>query len=377
MGGVSDTRVVGGEHDPILEEQLARLDAIERRQEMLYAAAQEAELTGVAHSEVGEATLPEEAWPEAIPDPPAPQDDLGAYLSWLELARDVLGARAARNRDELQRLSSQWVLAQRHLDRFRPDEVTALVETQARVRERIAADETVCHLLRTLGTHLAAWEVAQPAPEAPMPTADVELVRRLLDESATERARAARALIDSVLEVLCGVALDMEVVQRQLVHDPQSLDEAFRGLQNRVTDVVQELRDMPGASLVAVVPGEPLHQALRRCADRYQSRPFADLVWTGGEPESDEVRSAVVWLAQEFLGGAAAAGALTAGVALSGGPQGTRLGLRADTGMAEPVDGVEPGWLLRCRARAALAGGALSVHTTPGGCDAEVRFPPG
>jgi signal transduction histidine kinase len=381
MSGVSDTRVMGEESDPILEEQLAHLDALERRHEMLYALP-EAELTGVAHTELGDTelgdtALPEEAWPEAIPDPPSPDPDLGAYLAWLETARGVLGARAARNHDELQRLDSQWVVARRHLDRLRPDEVGALVEAQARVRERIAADETVCHLLRTLGIQLAAWEAARPAPEGPLPTADVDLLRRLLDDSAEERARAARTLIGSLLEVLSTVALDMEVVQRHVQHNPGSTAEAFRGLQNRVTDVVVELRERPGADLVRAEPGESLHTALRRIVERHQSRPFADLVWSGADPQDAEVRDAATWLVQEFLAVAAATGALTAGVALDDGPAQTRLRLRADAGLAEPEMGAEPGWVLRCRARAALAGGVVAVKSAPNACELEVRFPRG
>jgi hypothetical protein len=278
---VSETLVRGDERDPILEEQLAHLDAIERRQELRYASG-EAELTGVAHSDIAEVALPELAWPEIIPEPPPPEDGLDAYQAWLETARTVLAARAARNRDELQRLTSQWVLAQRHLARLRPEEVGSLVETQARLRERIAADETVCHLLRTLGSHLGTWASAHPAQEMPLPTADLDLVRRLLDESAEERARAGRELMGTVLEALCSITLDMEVVQRQAEQQPQIAAEAVHNLQTRIADMVEDLRDLPHTELVMPEADEPLHATLRRCVDHHQSRLSVDLAWSGG-----------------------------------------------------------------------------------------------
>lgn len=373
-GRVSDTFVRDEAIDPDLAEQLAHLDAIERRQEQLYASP-DAELTGSAYADIAEVPLPEAAWPEAIPPPPAAEEELSAHLAWLELAREVLGARAARNRDELQRLSSQWMLAQRHLDRLRPEEAAALVETQARVRERVAADETVCRLLRTVATRLAAWEVAHPAPETPLPEADLAMVRRLLDESAEQRARAARELTGTVLQVLCGVALDLEVVQRQVEHDPSSVGAAFRGLGERIAEAVEGLRALPHTELITPAGGEPLHATLRRCVERHRARLDVDLAWSGVEPAGEEVRAAAAWLAQEFLVAAGEGGATAAGIALSGDGAGVQLALSAAAPIATAEDGVEPGWLLRCRARAAAAGGALAVVEDAGRCAVEVRFP--
>jgi signal transduction histidine kinase len=276
------------------------------------------------------------------------------------------------------RLSSQWLIAQRHLDQLRPEEVAALVENQARVRERIAADETVAHLLRILGTQLAAWEAAHPAPETPMPQADLALVRRLLDESAEQRARAARELMGTVMEVLCGVALDLEVVQRQVENDPGSSAEAFSGLGGRIAGAVDDLRALPQAQLVVPLDGEPVHATLRRCVERHQARLGVDLAWSGGEPQGEEVRAALAWVTQEFLLAATECGATAAGVVLRGGHDATLLALTADTAALASADGgVEPGWLLRCRARAAVAGGvvALDPEAAPQRCAVEVRFP--
>jgi len=373
--GVRDLFVLEDASDPILEAQLAHLDAIERRQEQLFAV-DEAELTGSPHAGVVDVPMPEKAWPDAIPAPPAPEADLGAHLAWMEVARDVLGARAARNREELQRLSAQWVLAQRHLDRLRPDEAAALVETQARLRERVAADETVCQLLRTLGAQLTAWEAAHPAADAPLPQSDLALVRRLLEESAEQRARAARDLCATVLQVLCGVALDLEVVQRQVEHDPSTTADAFRGLGERLGDAVEGLRTLPHTEVITPGEHEPLHATLRRCAERQRAAGLdVDLAWSGAEPAGEEVRAAVTWLAQEFLVAAAQGGAPSAGIALTAGPEGVLLALAAAAPIGEPQDGVEPGWVLRCRARAAAAGGSLAVEPIAGRCAVEVRFP--
>ncbi|HXA28964.1 MAG TPA: hypothetical protein VN193_09475 [Candidatus Angelobacter sp.] len=374
---MSDAPVLEDAFDPVLEEQLAHLDAIERRQEILVGAGgEERELTGTPHGDVAEPGAPDEAWPEAIPAPPAPEEDLAAHLAWLTVARDVLGARAVRNRDELQRVSSQWLLAQRHLDRVRPDEAAALVETQARLRERVAADETAGTLLSTVGAQLAAWEAAHPAPETPLPQADLDLVRRLLDESSEQRARAARELVATVLDVLCGVALDMEVVQRQVEHDPPGGAVALRELGNRVTDAVDDLRSLPHTLLLTPADGEPLHATLRRCADRHQPRLMVEVAWGGSEPEGEAVRAAIVWIAQEFLLAALQGDAGAAGLALSSGLDGTLLAMSAPAPIGAAEGGVEPGWLLRCRARAAVAGGVLSVDALGDRRGAvEVRFP--
>jgi hypothetical protein len=375
--------------DGELEQQLAHLDAIERRQEMLYAG-REVELAGVPSTETAEPSLPEQAWPEAIPDAPAAEASLVAYVAWLDAARAVLAARASRNRDEVQRLSTQWLLAGRNLGRLRSDEVEVLVESLARVRERVASDEGLTHLLRDVSGHLAAWQAVRSAPEAseasgaavtaepaeaPAPPADVDLVLRLLEESTRDRARAARGLMEPVLEVVCGMALDMEVVQRQVAHQPETADEALHGLQRRLVDLVDDLRALPHAEAVTPEPDEPLQATLRRCVDAQHGRMSIDFAWSATDPAGDDVAAAAAWIVQEFLAAAATGGAGTAGVVLGGGSSGVVLGLTAEAGMGEPEAGVEPGWLLRCRARAAVAGGTVSAAASSQRCAVEVRFP--
>jgi signal transduction histidine kinase len=363
--------------DPELAEQLARLEEIERRHEQLYTQAE----TGDAEPGTTAVPLPEAMWPEAIP--PLPTDPAGVrvapLLRWLEMARAVLSARASRNRDELQRLSSQWVHISRNLSRFRGDEVTAVAESQARVRERIAADETACHLIRLLQGHLSEWELASAgvaetaaAAQAPLVAADVELLRRLLEDASADRARAAQALVGGVLEALSGIALDMEVVQRQAEREPDGAAEAVRGLQDRLAGAVEDLRARPGAGLVVPGEDEPLHATLRRCLAAYQPRLAGDLVWSGGEPADPEVGAAVLWIVQEFLAGMAEAGGQEMRLGLAVGEEAAVLDLSAEA----PESVVEAGWVLRCQARAAVAGGTLAaVAAADGRLRIQVRFP--
>jgi hypothetical protein len=379
--------LVADADDPVLEAQLAHLEAIEQRHEQLYAQ----QLAEAARTEAlsGEPPLPEEAWPAAVGAPPPP-DGIGLqpYVDWIERARAVLSARASRNRDELQRLVSQWVHISRNLARFQPEEVAGVVEAQSRVRERVAADETCAHVLLLVRAWLLAWEevaggedtellgVAEGRREAEPPVAppaDVALVRRLLDEAAADRAGDARRLLDAVLEALAGVALDMEVVQREASRAPDDAAAALQALRDRLGGVVDDLRARPGADLVEPEPGEPLQAALRRCVDRWQGRLAGDVAWSGAEPAGAEVRAAVLWVVQEFLAAGAAAGATRAGVALASGAEATVLRLAADAPALQP-GAAEPGWLLRCRARAAVAGGALLVAEADG-CDLEIAFP--
>jgi len=384
--------------DPVLEAQLAHLDAIEQRHERLYAEQLAQAVRAEAAS--GEPRLPEEAWPAAIGEPPAPDDaGLAPYVAWLERARQVLGARAARNRDELQRLSSQWVHISANVARFRPEDVAGVVEAQSRVRERIAADETCAHALLLVRAYLQALEVAAAEagaaelvgvpeerrdaggvadgasvePPAALP-ADVELVRRLLDEAAADRVADARRLLSGVLEALSAIALDMEVVHREAEHDPHTASAALRGLHDRLTGAVDDLRGEPGVDRVAPLPGEPLHTTLRRCVERYQPRLAGELAWSGGDPASAEVRAAVLWIVQEFLAGSATAGAARAGVALATTPEATVLRLTSDGAGDKRAAAAEPGWVLRCRARAAVAGGSLTV-AGDAWSDVEMHFP--
>lgn len=383
--------------DPELEAQLAHLDAIEQRHERLYAQ----QLAEAARREAasGEPLLPEEAWPAAIGDPPSPDTgSLAPYIAWLERARQVLGARAARNRDELQRLSSQWLHISGNLVRFRSEEVASVVESQSRVRERLAADETCSHLLLLVRAYLRALEEVaaaeaggaellgvpddrrdpggRPATEpAAAPPADVELVRRLLDDAAADRADDARRRLGVVLEALSAIALDMEVVQREADRDPSSAAAALRGLQDRLGGAVDDLRGEPGLVRVEPRPGEPFHATLRRCLEDYQPRLAGDVAWSGGDPASAEVRAAVLWIAQEFLAACAGAGAGRANLALTTTAEGSVLRLTADLRSAPP-EAAEPGWVLRCRARAAVAGGSLAV-SAGGWSELDVGFPAG
>ncbi len=260
--------MIDHEQDAVLQEQLARLDALQQRAQELYAT-QEVELTGIAGAT--EAPLPEDAWPEAIPEPPSPEDSLDAYIRWIDVARTVLGARAARDRDDVQRLGTQWLLASRNLSRFTPEEVAVLVEAQAKVRERVAADQVAARLLAVVGQQLSEWELAHPGAEVAeaVPAADLEVVRRLLDEATADRVRATRGLMQSVLDVLCAVTLELEIVQREVEQDPANSAEAFTGVQARLAGLVTDLRNLPYSEAVVPEEGEALHITLGRCVDRH------------------------------------------------------------------------------------------------------------
>ena len=362
-------------HDPELAAQLAHLEEIERRHGELYAQSAGADAEVQVH-------VPEEAWPEAIPPLPDPElPSVEPLLRWLDTARAVLSARASRNRDELQRYSSQWLHVNRDLARFRAEEVAAVVESQARLRERIAADETVSHLLRRLRDHLGERAAAGPADDvrgAPgadaaghAARADVELVRRLLDDAALDRARSAQSVVGTALEALSGIALDMEVVQRQAEREPEGTPQAVHALQDRVSGVVEDLRALPGTELVTPRTGEPLHATLRRCLDSYQHRLAGDLAWSGGDPADPAVAAAVLWIVQDFLAGVTSAGGQAARIGMTVEPDGLVLVLTAE--VAAPA--LEAGWVLRCRARAAVAGGTLVAQSGEDGrAGVEVRF---
>lgn len=362
-----------GVDDPELAAQIAHLEEIERRAEQLYV---QSGTGGGGEGDTVSVTVPEEAWPEAIPpipDAAGSGGDATPLLRWLETALAVLSARASRNRDELQRLSSQWVLMSRNLTRFRADEVAAVVESEAKVRERVAADETVCHLIRLLHGYLSSMP-RDPAGAVLAP-ADVDMLRRLLDDASADRTRATQAVQAGVIETLSGVALDIEVLQRQAEREPEGAAEALRGLQEWVAHVVDDLRARPGAEPVAPRQGEALSSLLRRTLDAYQPRIAGDLAWSG-EPADPGVSAAVFWIVREFLEAGAAAGGRDMRVTLTADASDVALRLSA----VAPASLQDGGWELRCRARAAVVGGALAVEMgegDPGALSVEVRFPGG
>jgi hypothetical protein len=351
--------------DEDLEHQLAHVDGLERP-------AGERRLE--AASDAGRGIKPlavQPRWPRGVPSPPpagSSGTSLAPYIGWLDFACTIIEARVETNEGELERLRSQWVHVVSNLDRLRPEEIDAVVESQARVRESIANDAALHEVLRTQREQLTSWGEALASP-----LTDPALVRRLLDDVVEERARIAQAVTTSIVDSLTTLLLDMEIVERRVARDPGSAAGLLQGLRERVAGSAARVRDQPYADdVLPILPGEPLQRALRRIAERYAGRVATEAQWSGVEACEPDVSLAVASVVQECLVHLSRIQGSSCVVSVEAGAQG--VSMRVATASAALLPDGEPSWLVRARARAALAGGRLLCGRAGEGSVVEVRF---
>ncbi|HEY2703924.1 MAG TPA: hypothetical protein VGL20_09560 [Candidatus Dormibacteraeota bacterium] len=301
-------------------------------------------------------TRPAPAWPEGIPAPPRPGGESGTlagYASWLSGVAEVLRRRVDTNAAELERLAAEWNHVLRNLQRLRPEEISAVVEAQARVREVIAADGALHQLIELQRREVAGWAEALGGPRT-----DAELVGRLLDGATAERAQVTTEMFEVTAEAITGVVLDLEVVRREALREPERAAVGLFEVGRRLTGVAEDLRERARAADLRPAPGESLPAALRRCAQALGTRLRATVVWRGSETVGAAAAAALPPVVEECLRHLAATPGTEAEVVVSVSDGGGVL-LRVTT----PGDGLLPGgderWLERARARAALAGGRL------------------
>jgi hypothetical protein len=312
------------------------------------------------------------ASPGEIPPPPRPgasADSVAQHLAWLDSAGRVLDRRIDHYGAELEQLRVQWAHAVRNLGRLRPEEVTSIVEGQARLREVVAADRALRDLVEIQRRQVAGW-----AEVVGRPATDEALVGRLLDDVAAERARTAETMLEVAVEAIAGVVLDLEVVRREGRHDPARVALGLVGLRQRLAGVADGLRERAQAAGVRLVPGEPLPAALRRLADAHRPAVRAGVAWSGPEAVGARAGAAVPAVVLECLQHLAGAPGTVAEVAVhvdGGGAVVVRI-LTEGEGLLAAED--DP-WLVRSRARAALAGGRLLCGRAGGGSLVDLRLP--
>ncbi len=301
-------------------------------------------------------TRPAPAWPEGIPAPPRPGGESGTlagYADWLAGVAEALRGRVDANRAEHERLAAEWNHVIRNLQRLRPEEIIAVVEAQARVREVIAADRALHQLIELQRREVAGWAEALGGPRT-----DAELVGRLLDGATAERAQVTTEMFEVTAEAITGVVLDLEVVRREALREPERAAVGLFEVGRRLTGVAEDLRDRARAADLRPVPGEALPAALRRCAQALGTRLRTTVVWRGSESVAATAAVTLPPVVEECLRHLAATPGTEAEVVVSVSDAGGVL-LRVTT----PGDGLLPGaeepWLERARARAALAGGRL------------------
>lgn len=348
-----------------LAHQLAHLDALEERQERALSAEAEAELVEVSDSAV------QPLWPPGVPEPPPPGSggsSLDPYLAWLDVARGLLDVRVAANHAELDRLRSQWTHVVRNLDRLRPEEVASVHDGQVVLRERIASDAALHHLLCTERERVARWGDALGGP-----LLDPSLVRRLLDDVVAERSMLAAGVVTAAIDALSRVSLDLDVAQRHIERDPSAAAQDLAAIRERMAAVCEELRDLPGAVDIRQLAGEPLRLTLQRCVEQHRHWLDAELEWNGGEVHDAETAAAIPWVLQECLHYLARGERQGVRVIVDAGPE-DAVALRIAIASVALLPDGDPGWLVRSRARVAMASGRLLCGRAGTGSFVEARF---
>lgn len=357
------------EGDDELAAQLAHLDALEHRaadRRTRDGARLRRAVPGLSGGARGRRDLP------AAPGAAGAGGWAGALLDWYELACEVLAERVGNGAAELDRLRAQWDHVLRNLDRLRPEEVAAVAENLAALRESLAADAAVHDALRAEHDRLAGVEAALDSP-----LADPALVLRLLDDVTRERALGARLVGEAAAELVDEVRAGLAGLEPALASEPARAPGAVEALSGRLDRAAARLRER---QLVCDPDedeedaAESLEEALRRICDRCAGAVPTELRWLGGEMRTPEMATAVAWVVRECLFELSSAPGSSCAVE-AGAPPGERPRLRLRwSSPSLPLD-CQHGWLARARARAGLCGGLLVYSPAPDGGEVELRFP--
>jgi hypothetical protein len=324
---------------------------------------------------VGTAAPPEprpaSAWPEQIPDPPRPGSSAGTlagYTSWLSGAAEVLRRRVVANSAELERHAAEWAHVIRNLQRLRPEEIGAVAEAHARLREAIAADRALHQLVELQRGQVAGWAEALGSPPG-----DPAVVERLLDCATADRARVTEEMFELTVEAIAGAVLDLEVVRREALREPERAAVGLFEVGRRLTGVAEDLRERARAADLRPVPGEPVPAALRRCAQVLGARLRATVVWSGPETVGAGAAAALPPVVEECLRHLARTPGTEVEVAVTV-ARGGAVALRITSPGRGLLAAEDEPWLVRSRARAALAGGRLVCGPGGGGSLLELHL---
>jgi len=310
-------------------------------------------------------------WPDEIAEPPQPGRSGGSpapYLAWLTGAAEVLRRRVEVNAAELERLAAEWAHVVHNPGRLRSEEISAVAESQAQLRETIAADRALHQLIEVQRREVAGWAETLAGPHT-----DPALLGHLLDDIAAERVRATEAMLELAGEAITGAVLDLEVVRRESMQDPARATPRLVELRARLAGAAQALRARSQAVRSGPRPGDSLPEAMRRCLAAHAARVDAELSWTGPEAVDERSAAALPWVVDECLGHLAAAGAARAEIAVRVDDAASPT-LRVATAGPALLPAEDASWLIRARARASLAGGSLLCGRAGDGSFVEVRF---
>lgn len=303
-------------------------------------------------------------WQEWL-TPPA-GDDAGETtpLVWLDRLDAELPRLIVACREDQVRLDSQWQLMLPKLAGLMPQDVDGVVTARIGVAERRGAADALVRMVRAERCRLRGQQ-RHPSDESAL--------RSLLDGIAGERFAISRAVSGEMLEMLCSVALDLEITERHMETDVNAAGRSLTELREHVIGAAGLLRSLPYNAVLEPDRGETVAEVVSRYVRSYATLLDTRLVWRGGEPDSSESAAALLWVLQELLchlqrctaGNAAVEVAVAHGITLT---------VSTRSASFERGD-ADPDWLTRCRLRLQLAGGEIRVTAWPSGSAATVLLP--
>lgn len=268
--------------------------------------------------------------------------------------------------EQEQRLDDLWQRLLAGVHQLRPDELERVVDERVRAAARTAA--------AAAELELASAGAAAPRRAGSAAALDQEMLRRLLDGLALDRSTIARSLVRDVLEMLCSIALDLEVTERLMGNSFNGAGRALADLRGHIVDAAARLRAMPQPAAPLHATGEQLAIVVRRSLNAYAGSLDVTLEWHGGEPERAESTAALLWVLQELVHHLHSVVAGRCSVDVHVEPAETTVTVRTPVPAFATGD-VDPDWLLRSRLRLQLAGGAVQALNSGGGTSVAFSVP--
>jgi signal transduction histidine kinase len=192
-----------------------------------------------------------------------------------------------------------------------------------------------------------------------------------------ERERLAREIHDTLAQGFTSVVVLLELAESDVDTDPAAARRRLVAARDTARQNLAEARGLVAALAPADLQAAPLPEALGRLTDRFGAETgLAARFEVCGDPQPLPANKEVVLLrsAQEALANVrkhAGAGSVT--VTLRFSPDGAVLTVADDGAGFDPAAPTAGFGLAGMRRRVEEIGGALSIHSGPGGTTAEVR----
>jgi len=289
--------------------------------------------------------------------------------SWLDRLAAELPVHAIACRDDEANLAAVWQHMLPALSAFRPTEVDDVVTQRIAAAARRGAAEALLDLVRVERARVSAEDEADLETEF----SGARALRRLLDGIQLERGTLTRRASAQLLEMLCALALDLEITERSAAEAAPQVHQALVDMRRHITDAAERIRTLPANVDVPDETDGTLPGAVNQILARYRRTLDVSLNWRGDDLMSLESANALLWVVDELLNQLRHAHAPSAEVDVN---VDHLVSLLVTTpSQAFSVDDIEPQWLLRSQLRLQLAGGDLRVLGHDEGTSVEAELP--